>query len=162
MISPSEYVQLIKILYRQHSNPDVAQGQMKYMKFQFDYFGLKAPVWVALLKEVFKKNGVYDRGEELAEFVQLCYDEPQREMQYAAIEMVQKNKKKLDANFIETLVSMILQKSWWDSVDWIAVKLVSVHLNKFPELLKTKPYQWIKYTGKTAKDPDMWLQRTAI
>lgn len=153
MISANSYYEHIRSIFESKANPTISEQQIKYMKNQFDYFGLKAPIWVGLLKETFHQKGIL-AGDALEEFIQTCFEDDCREMQYAAIEMTQKTIKKLPENFIDTLEYMILTKSWWDSVDWLA-KLVGMHFQRFPHLI-------LPYTEKWMASGNMWLQRVCI
>ncbi len=150
---PVAYLKLLTNLFEKHGKPEVAQGQMKYMRYHFEFFGLKAPVWLPLTKKLFKEHGIYD-GTELKTFVRLCLEEDHREVHYAAIEMVEKQVKQQDKDFIAFLEEMVVTKSWWDSVDWI-VKLIGWHFLRFPELIEPIVWKWIKSDNK-------WLVRCAI
>ena len=50
---------------------------------------------------------------------------------------------------------MIVNKSWWDTVDYIAVKLVGKHFENFPELIPKHIKTW-------NSSGNLWLNRTAI
>lgn len=153
MINANQYYEYVRSVFSDQENPQVAEQQARYMKGHFDFFGLKAPVWVALLKEIFAKEGLLS-DNELREFIETCFDDDCREMHYAAIQMVQKNIKKQEENFIETLEYMILTKSWWDSVDWMAT-LVGIHFQRFPHLILPTTERWMA-------SGNMWLQRVCI
>jgi 3-methyladenine DNA glycosylase AlkD len=149
----NQYYEYIRAAFEAIENEEYAAQQSAYMKNHFAFFGIKAPVWQAMLKDIFKQNGVL-QGEELRVFIESCFEDDCREMQYAAIEMAQKAIKKESETFIEVLVYMISKKSWWDSVDWIA-KLVGMHFKRFPHQIVPVTAQWM--------DSDMlWLQRVAI
>lgn len=152
-LSVQIYFKKIQCVLREQGNPETAQGQIAYMKHQFDYFGLKAPVWLGISKHFFNENGVF-QGENLKEFVRMCFDEPQREMHYIGLEMAQKAMKNESEDFIHFLEELILTKSWWDSVDWIA-KLVALHFDRFPHQIKPITEGWMA-------SENMWLQRIAI
>ena len=152
-LSVQFYFKKIQCVLREQGNPETAQGQIAYMKHQFDYFGLKAPVWLGISKHFFNENGVF-QGENLKEFVRMCFDEPQREMHYIGLEMAQKALKNEPEDFIHFLEELILNKSWWDSVDWLA-KLVALYFDRFPHQTKPITEGWIS-------SDDMWLQRIAI
>lgn len=153
MISANAYYENIRGIFESKANISISEQQIKYLKNQFDFFGLKAPVWMALLRDIFKQNGDLE-GDELKEFIQTCFEDDCREMQYAAIEMTQKVIKKQPESFIDTLEFMIVSKSWWDSVDWLA-KLVGMHFQRFPHLI-------LPYTEKWMNSGNMWLQRVCI
>ena len=152
-LSVQIYFKKIQCVLREQGNPETAQGQIAYMKHQFDYFGLKAPVWLGISKHFFNENGVF-QGEDLKEFVRMCFDEPQREMNYIGLEMAQKAVKNEPEDFIHFLEELILTKSWWDSVDWLA-KLVALHFDRFPHQIKPITEGWMA-------SENMWLQRIAI
>ena len=50
---------------------------------------------------------------------------------------------------------MIINKSWWDTVDMIASHLVGTHFKRFPGLIPA-------YTEKWMASGNFWLQRTAL
>ena len=150
---PATYLKLLTNMFEEHGRPEVAQGQMKYMRYHFEFYGLKAPVWLPLVKEIFKEQGIFD-GNDLKEFVRFCFQEDHREVHYAAIEMVEKRVKQQNKDFIAFLEEMVISKSWWDSVDWI-VKLIGWHFLRFPDLIEPIVWNWIKSDNK-------WLVRCAI
>jgi 3-methyladenine DNA glycosylase AlkD len=85
----------------------------------------------------------------------MLWEQPEREFQYFAMEMVEKFRKKAPAGMIGTYELMILGKSWWDTVDFIAAVLVGGHFRRFPEMVAP-------YTGKWMASGNIWLQRTAL
>ena len=152
-ISVENYLEKIKTILKDNGNPETAQWQIAYMKNKFDYFGLKAPIWMGIAKAFFKEHGIFD-GEELKTFVRRCFDEPQREMHYIAIQMTQQALPRQAENFIFFLEELILSKSWWDSVDGLT-KLVALHFERFPHQMRPTTEGWMVSNN-------MWLQRVAI
>jgi 3-methyladenine DNA glycosylase AlkD len=150
----SDYYEYARSIFAEKGNEEIAQGQAAYMKYNFSYFGLKAPVWTALSKAIFIEKGVFS-GEDLMDFVNICFEDDHREMHYLALEMVQKVIKKQDENFIDFITFVLSTKSWWDSVDWIAPKLAGEHFKRFPHLITPVTEQWMASGNK-------WLQRSAI
>lgn len=148
------YFETVQSLFREKGNPEVAFYQMKYMRNQFPFFGLKAPEWMALAKVVIAENGI-PQGEDLKTLVRLCYDDEHREMQFFGLELVQRSIGKQPENFIHFLEELITTKSWWDTVDWLAAKMVGTHLKRYPGLVPSFPDRWIE-------SDNIWLQRTAI
>jgi 3-methyladenine DNA glycosylase AlkD len=149
-----EYFKTVEGLFREKGDPEVACYQMKYMRNQFPFFGLKAPEWMALAKEIIAEKGI-PQGEDLKTLVRLCYDDEHREMQFFGLELVQRSINKQPENFVHFLEEIITTKSWWDTVDWIAAKMVGTHLKRHPGLVPSFPDRWIE-------SDDIWLQRTAI
>ena len=152
-MSPASYFEFVRDTFRENGNPDIAQVQMWYMRHQFDYFGMKMPQWMALTKEIHKTHGL-PNGEDLKTLARLCFEDDRREMQYFALETAQKALKKQPPEFIDFLEELILTKSWWDTVDWIA-KLVGIHFRQFPELIKPVTEGWME-------SGNIWLQRVSM
>ncbi|MBK9015431.1 MAG: DNA alkylation repair protein [Saprospiraceae bacterium] len=84
----------------------------------------------------------------------LCFEDEHRELQYFALEMVQKTLKKQPAEFIDFLEELIITKSWWDTVDWLA-KLVGIHFKKHPQLIVPTTERWMA-------SGNFWLQRVCL
>jgi 3-methyladenine DNA glycosylase AlkD len=152
-MEPFEYFQQVKSIFQAKGDPNTAVGQIAYMRNQFDFFGLKAPIWMALTKEIHQKNGI-PKGDDLKSLVRMCFEDEHRELQYFAIETVQKVVKKESEDFIDFLEEMIVEKSWWDSVDWLA-KLVGFHFKNHPTHIKPVTERWMQ-------SGNFWLQRVAI
>ena len=153
MISPKQYLQKVILFFQKSGNPEIAEGQMNYMRNKFEYYGVKAPGWVKFSKEIMKSEGVF-QNEKLKEFVRLCMKEEHREIHYFGFQMVEKATKKEAEDFIEFLEELILTHSWWDSVDWIS-KMVGWHFIRFP-------HQVISVTERWISSDNIWLQRMAI
>ena len=153
MISPKEYLQKVISFFKENGNPEIAEGQMNYMRNKFEFYGVKAPGWVKFSKEIMKSEGFF-QNEELKEFVRLCLVEEHREIHYFGIQMVEKATKKEAEDFIEFLEELILTHSWWDSVDWIS-KMVGWHFMRFPK-------QIIPVTERWVSTDNIWLQRMAV
>lgn len=152
-ISPEQYRQILVETFVNAGDPFRAEQQRAYMKDQFEYCGLGAPQWMALARELFATHGLFT-GKPLERFVMLCFEQEYREVQYVAIEMMQRRLGEQNKTWIKVLEKCITTNSWWDTVDWLA-KLVGMHFKRFPELQHEYAYKWI------ASD-NMWLQRVAI
>lgn len=153
MLSPSDYCALVRETFRSHGNPEIAQGQMAYMRHQFEYFGLKMPAWTSLTRLIHAENGIPEK-EDLKKLIRLCFQDEHREMHYFALQMLEKSLKKQPSDCIEFLEELILTRSWWDTVDWIN-KLVGLHFRRFPELIKP-------VTGRWMASGNFWLQRVCL
>ncbi|MBK9015430.1 MAG: DNA alkylation repair protein [Saprospiraceae bacterium] len=49
-----QYLQHVQYIFLEKGDPETAQGQMRYMRNQFEFYGLKAGRWMELSKEIFK------------------------------------------------------------------------------------------------------------
>ncbi len=126
----------------------------KYMRNQFQFYGIKSPLRKELLRAFWKMNA-YLEGEDLKAYVRLAWAAPQREHQYTAMETIGKKLKHLDTSFIPFFEELILKKSWWDTVDWLAPNGMGKLFLKFPDLMLRNTNRWIV-------SDNIWLQRSAI
>ncbi len=154
MSLPTEYYCYVRDTFHAHGDPNIAQFQMAYMRYQYEYFGLKMPAWTALTKEIHRAQGLPDCAA-VQQLARLCFDDEHREMQYFAIETLQKTLNNQPPEFIGFLEEIILEKSWWDTVDWIASKLVGAHFRRYPELILPVTERWMA-SGQ------LWLQRVCL
>jgi 3-methyladenine DNA glycosylase AlkD len=153
MLIPSEYLQLVKSVFQKNGKPETAQGQLAYMRHQFEYYGLKSPEWTALAKEIMSEFGLFN-GQELKDFVRLCFADEYREVNYFGLEMLLRQIKKQQPEFIDFLEELIHTKSWWDTVDWIN-KYVGIHFKRYPNLIKPTTEKWMA-------SGNFWLQRICL
>ena len=152
-ITPQQYIALIRSRFSKAGDPEVAEGQMRYMRNQYAFYGLKAPQWVPMIKAINKEYGMYD-GKDLKTFARLCFEEEHHEMFYCGLQMIEKQIKKQPADFISFLEKAIIKGNWWDTVDWVN-KLVGIHFLRYPELQRPYCEKWIA-------SKNIWLQRVAI
>lgn len=150
----NKYYSSLTNSYKLHSNQEKAFSMKKYLLNQFDFYGLTMPQRRALDNH-FLQNNVFPRGTALDTIVRELWDLPQREYQYFALELLEKNMKQADKKLILLLETLITNKSWWDTVDTIATKLVAGFFVKYPEQIPCFIKKWIE-------SDNMWLQRTAI
>lgn len=140
-------------MFLQQADPDKAAGMKRYMRDQFDYYGLQGPLRKAIMADFFRQNGFPDDAE-LEQTIRLCWEDPHREMQYFAMELLEKKRKYWQPELTNLLEWMIVTRSWWDTVDTIASRLMGPLVLRFPATVEITE-QWI------ASD-NMWLNRAAI
>jgi 3-methyladenine DNA glycosylase AlkD len=148
-----EYVQLVRERMQARGNPQVAEGQMAYMRHQFEFFGLKMPIWTAIARDIFATQGLPDPADVPAT-VRECFADDHREMHYFGLELTQKLLKHQPPQFIDFLEELILTRSWWDTVDWIN-KLVGLHFKRYPALIQPVTERWMA-------SGNIWLQRVCL
>lgn len=148
------YLAPLEKSFFKNSHPEFAAQMKKYMKGQFEYFGIKAPERSLLVREFISVHG-YPNDDDLESVVKNCWDLPQREYQYFAMEILGKMARKAEICRVDLYEYLILSKSWWDTVDFIASNLVGVHFQKFPLIIPD-------YTTKWMNSENIWLQRTTL
>ena len=126
----------------------------RYMKNQFEFFGLKSDARKEATKKFIIKNGLppIDRWKE---YVAESWLAEQRELQMFGQELCMKYKKHWLEEDLVFFEQLIISKSWWDSVDYIASNLIGHYFWIFPEKIKTTIEKW-------KISDNMWLRRTAL
>jgi 3-methyladenine DNA glycosylase AlkD len=145
----------LETAFKQNKNPENAFAMAKYMKNNFPFFGIKTEERRRIFKEIWKENKEEVSANARAIALGL-YSKPEREFQYCAIEILIKelkgNYKKEDIHLIEKL---LINNSWWDSVDTIAKYILGQYLTEFQ--LETK-----KVIERFSTAENMWLNRSVI
>lgn len=150
----SEYVDAIEKLFDRHRSAEHAAGAKAYMRDLFEYYGLGTPKR-RMLEKKFHEVHPLPSLEQCESIVRKLWTKPQRELQYFAMELLFRHKKKFTTESIQLFEFMIRNKSWWDTVDFISPKLIAAYFDLFPEMIKPKTNEWIS-------SGHIWLMRTAI
>lgn len=149
-----EYITELGGSFYEARNSQNSDPMEKYMKNRFFYLGIKAQDRNDLLKTHIKQNG-WPGMEDLEELIHTLWENDKREFQYAALFFAIKFKNRVPASFIDLYEYMVVNKSWWDTVDAISSHLIGAYFNLFPETVKSRTGQWID-------GENMWLRRSAL
>lgn len=141
----------LRVLLVERSDPERAVGQVSYLRGQFPFIGVRKPIVTELVKSLYP---VPEDEHELMLDVASLWKEEEREFQYAAIAFLRKSQKLLTTDSLSSCKNFILSKSWWDTVDEIAVHVLGKILLKNPKSRGVLD-EWIA-------SPCMWLRRSAI
>jgi 3-methyladenine DNA glycosylase AlkD len=153
-MKPEQYVRVLVKYLASYADEKRAVSSEKYMLNQFDYFGLSSPLRRQVSKEFIAKHGLPE-GEALEQTARLLWTLKQRELQYFAMEMLEKRIRDLDESHLRLFEFMIVNKSWWDTVDFIAPKLVG-------PVLRNKKRETAKIIGKWRKSGHIWMMRSTL
>lgn len=145
--------ELIINIFKQNADEEAALPMKKYMKNKFEFLGIKSPQRRVLLKEFL--NNTKLSKEELIKTAEDLWSEEAREFQHVAMDLLSKYKKLLDINDLELLEKLVVTKSWWDTVDILAVNLIGYILKDNTSVINT-------YINKWLECDNIWLNRTAI
>lgn len=148
------YFNQLKSAFEANANPVLAVSMKKYMRDQFDYYGIPSPRRKEIVKEIFGSFKLNDKVN-FAEFVELCWSQPQREFKYAAMEVSIRQIRKMDPTDIGLFENLIARDSWWDTVDGLAPHIIGSIILKNPELRNFYCSKWIE-------SENFWYQRSAI
>jgi 3-methyladenine DNA glycosylase AlkD len=137
-----------------HADALKAKQMEAYMKDHFQFYGIQAPIRTQFVKPILNKFTIHS-NKELFERVFEMWDKPQREWQYVAIELLNKYKKQLSKDNVLEMETLILSKSWWDTVDLLASTHIGYLFKKYPDLID-------EFTEKWMSSNNIWLQRTCV
>lgn len=150
----TEYINTLEEEFKRLANPEIAAGQKAYMKNRFEFFGVKTPdrraAYATFLKKEFLPN-----QKDLEKIVKTLWLMPEREFHYFAQELTLCYLKLLRESDLELFEFMILNNSWWDTVDFIAPKLVGPYFKKYPQHRDKTVEKWLA-------SGNIWLQRSCI
>lgn len=95
-----------------------AQPMRAYMLDQFVFLGVHAPPRRQALLTL---PGLKDwTAPALLALAEVLWVLPEREFQYAAVDLLAKYHRQLDLQSLPRLIALVQRKSWWDSVDALA------------------------------------------
>lgn len=140
--------------FKDNANPYQAERMKAYMRNLFDFYGLQKDKR-AELAAPFLKELIHSSEENIDEVVKFLWEQPHRECQYVAMEYIFKVHKKWTPETLSLFEYMIEQKSWWDTVDFVASSLVGKLLQKYPQLILPSVERWDEKN-------QFWFHRTTL
>ncbi len=150
----STYTCHIVASFKNHADNIAANFMAAYMKNKFAFLGIKSPVRKEISKPFLVANMLPER-DEVETITKELWDEPWRELHYFAIDLLIKGSKIAPSERIDHFEWLIVHKSWWDTVDGIAVWLVGRHFIRYPGLIIPTTTRWMA-------SENIWLQRTCL
>ena len=125
-----------------------------YMKGHFEFLGIPSTerriAVQSLLKQTKSMSCV-----ELWSITRVLWNQEEREYQYVAMDIWSKNFKKLNPTHMMYIEEFILHKSWWDTVDWLASRMVGQLFKSNPKIIEETTDRWIE-------SKNIWLNRTCL
>ncbi len=151
---PHPYLKEIQKIFVANGNQLIAKGAKAYLLNQFEFYGIKTPLRRQLCKAFYKTHPIKDHTE-LSKLIKECFNEPQRELHYFAIELLGHHKKIWSIKTIPLIEWMITHQSWWDSVDSTNTHVISKFFLLHPEHIDACTSKWNQSSNK-------WLIRMSI
>lgn len=153
MSEASDFVHDLRQIFQNHANPDNAGPMKKYMRNQFDFLGIKTPERRKLVNQSYGNYKPLSM-EDCRTMATMLWQQEEREFQYAALTLLEKKKNGLKPADLNLLQTLITNKSWWDTVDHIAAKLVGHLVREYP-ILTSDMNEW-------NTSDNLWIVRTSI
>lgn len=148
------YVEQVKACYYKNGSSINAIHMKHYMRDLFEFVGIQTPVRRKISAPFLKKDKLPPLSE-LEVIIQEFWNLEGREFQYFAQELAMKYINEIPEDFIKTFELMIMTKSWWDTIDIIAKKLVGPYMMRFPQERDGLLEKWLS-------SQNIWLQRTCL
>jgi 3-methyladenine DNA glycosylase AlkD len=140
-------------IYGSAADPQAADPMRAYMRGAFPFLGLPSPKRRELAKRVL--NGLPRPTEaDLRGVALACWELPEREYQYFAVDLLVAHPSACGPAFLPTAELLITTRTWWDTVDPLASRVVGTIVARHPTAVATMD-RWIV-------DGDLWLARTAL
>lgn len=143
-----------RALFHEHRNEEDAPIMERYMRHQFPFFGIKKPIRRDIGNQLFKEFGV-PKVEEVPDYVRWCWTQPEREFQHFGNDILEKTSKHFPAEYIDLMEELVITKSWWDTVDTLAIRVIGGHFKRYPELIDPTAEKFVNH-------PNFWLNRVSI
>jgi 3-methyladenine DNA glycosylase AlkD len=125
-----------------------------YLRGQFPFFGLAHPERAAIERPLLLAHPAPTAPQELRALVMRSWELPEREYQYFGIAVLRRRLAALTPAEVPTLRHLITTRSWWDTVDELAIHVVGELARRYPELRSTMD-GWIV-------SENIWLARAAL
>lgn len=148
------YANALKALFQEKANPLHAPAMERYMLNQFRFFGIPSPERKLLTREFKQQCGLPD-PLQFNETVRLIWEMEERELQYVIMEIISSKQCLRNPERIHLFGEMIVNRSWWDTVDYIASNLVGPWMSLYPE-------RTAEFTESWLNSGNLWLQRTVL
>ena len=149
-----DFISALQKEFEANANPEIALQQQAYLRDQFSFYGMKTPTRREIQKPFLIKDHL-PPNENLGLLVRTLWNKPEREYHYFTQELVQKYTKQFKIGDIVLLEYLIGKNSWWDTVDFIATKLIKAYFKKFPN-------QRDVYIEKWLSSDNIWMQRSCL
>lgn len=141
--------------FEQQQDATRALQMEAYMKQHFSFYGIQTTPRRATFKALFDQYKT-EIAQDFRTIAWELFNQPQRELQYCGIEILQKllpkNWQKTDIALIE---KFLVTNSWWDSVDSVAKYQLGGYLQHFPA-------ETFAVIERYSNSDNMWLNRSAI
>lgn len=136
----------------EHREPSRADAMAAYMRHQFEFFGLPAPIRRELAKDFVDPYRERDAADQLA-MARRLFALDERELHYVATDLLRRGWRRLGPSSLPELRELVLSRPWWDTVDPLAHVIGVLALN-YPEL-RDEMDRWIQ-------DRNRWIIRVAL
>lgn len=148
-----QFIDDLKKTFEAHRNPEKAVIMSKYMRDHFPFLGIAQPDRKTISKPFLQQ--IQKDNIALPHLIPVLWNLPEREYHYFCMDAIRKAKNQWEPGLINEFERMILQHSWWDSVDVIASNITGPFFKQFPGQQNHIIHKW-RYSS------NIWLKRATL
>jgi 3-methyladenine DNA glycosylase AlkD len=148
------YLRSLRTHFERHGHPEHAPAMERYLRHQFQCLGIKTPERTTLFKQFVREQGLPELNALPAVLLAL-WALPQREFQYVGCDLLEHFRKQLTPDLLLTVEQLITTRSWWDTVDSLAIHTVGTLCHRYPEAGSAAIEAW-------RCSDNIWLRRTTL
>lgn len=142
-------IDAISLALRNVADPARQAAMRAYMRDQFGFLGIGTPARRAATTAIYQ--GMKSSSmEDVITLAHALWILPEREYQYAAIDLLAMHSDNLDMPHLPVLMELVQSKSWWDTVDALASVISKVLRYKHDGM------------NQAINHENMWVRRVAI
>jgi 3-methyladenine DNA glycosylase AlkD len=147
-------IEEIRHQFYKHRNSDKAEQMKAYMKGLFPFYGIQQAERKRLSSDWIKEVKKLSHEEKWSVIFDL-WNESEREMQYLALDILRSMEARFTQKDITHIEKLVLEKSWWDTVDALAARACGGWLRTYPEKKEMVITRW-RDSG------ELWLIRCSL
>lgn len=140
--------------FREHADPDSAKAQQAYMKTTLRFHGVDAKTLRAAAAEFVKAHRTELDRAALRAIAEHLFATDWFDLRSAAIVVLDRARKQLVLDDLAWLTELVRIAACWAHVDYLAIKVIGSIVGDPPR----DPAQIRAW----ARDPDVWIRRTAL
>lgn len=141
----------IKNRFSENRDEQKAVKMAAYMRNLFKFYGIATPKRRALYKDFLKSEK--NKNAIDWDFLDKCYEDEYRELQYLALDYLDAMKKLLTYEDVEHIFRYVKAKQWWDTIDGLDRIIGSIAFTD--DRINDLMLSW-------STDDDFWVRRIAI
>jgi 3-methyladenine DNA glycosylase AlkD len=153
-MDPVSYINPLLETFEANRNPAHAASMKKYMKDQYEYYGISTPDRRAMMTAHIKKHGLPE-WSGIEELSRILWEMDERECQYCLVDLMNRMSSNLGPENLPLLEYLITTKSWWDTVDGLAGWLAGDLFERHAGLIQPTTTRWMA-------SGNIWLQRSCL
>lgn len=141
----------IKSAFEQLRNPEKAKQMSAYMRDQFKFYGIPAPVRRSAYKSILRVEKKYKKIDW--ELLETCWKMEEREFQYFVTDYLDVLQTCLTFEDIPGIEQFVRSRQWWDTIDALDIVIGSIGLKD--SRVDNLMLDW-------STDKDFWVRRISI